>query len=118
MKKGPADTPMAAGKTKNGKRYQPAEKLGHVKAFRSSGLSQVRYAKKVGVTPQTLASWLKAYPVQATGRASGAGGKFKPGAVVDLKEDDFFARVKDEPLSLEEQNQRLRIAIKAMARMI
>lgn len=120
MKKGPADTPMAAGKNKRGKngvRYEPEARAAHVKAFYASGLSQMAYSRKSKVSPMTLGKWLKA-DRRASGRAKDATGKFAPGAPVDLKEDDFFSRVKDEPLSIEEQNQRLRIAIKALARML
>lgn len=104
----------------NGYRYTPADREAHVRAFRESGLSQVKYSAKAKVSSVTLSKWLKAAgaPVKPTGRATGTSGRFERGPVLDLARDAFFESVKETPLSVEEQNQRLRIAIKAMARML
>lgn len=67
------------------RRYTPAERAEHVRAFKTSGLSQTQYAKDNKITTQSLSSWMNGTIMAAkkkkktgkrAGRAAEASGRF------------------------------------------
>ena len=40
------------------RRYTPAERAAHVRAFHESGLTQLAFAAQIGVSTQTLRRWV------------------------------------------------------------
>lgn len=101
-------------------KFTPAQRRELAAGFASSGMTKVAYAKKIGVSQNTLSVWLALKPAKAgkrTGRVTGGDGKFVKSAY-EVLADDQKLFIEEPKLTAEDQVQRLRFAVKALARMI